>query len=256
MLAQKIRDEEPVALATVISGGLSVGAKLLVSPDKEALGTLGQERLNQVVARDALAELAAGRSGVRHYGQNGEVAKDEVEVFIEAFGPPPQIWLFGAVDFTAAIGRVAKTLGYRVVVCDARAVFATAKRFPMADEIIVDWPHRMVEARGAELGPRDAICVLTHDAKFDVPAIVAALATKVGYIGALGSRRTDIDRRERLGAAGVSEADLMRVRGPIGLDIGAATPEETGIATMAEIILLRTGRTGRPLFETQGSVRR
>lgn len=254
-MAQKIRDEEPVALATVISGG-DVGAKMLVSPDAAVLGTLGHERLDAVVARDAKAELAAGRSGVRHYGLAGEVARDEVEVFIEAFGPPPQIWLFGAVDFTAAIGRVAKTLGYRVVVCDARSVFATAQRFPMADEIVVDWPHRLIEERGALLGPRDAICVLTHDAKFDVPAIMAALRTDVGYIGALGSRRTDIDRRERLRNAGATEAELERVQGPIGLDIGAATPEETGVATMAEIILLRSGRTGRPLTETEGSVHR
>ncbi len=166
------------------------------------------------------------------------------------------MWIFGSVDFTAALGRVAKVLGYHVVICDARAVFTTPRRFPMADELIVDWPHRLVEARGAELGPADAICVLTHDPKFDVPAIVAALRTGVGYLGAMGSRRTHEDRTERLRAEGVSEEDLARIMSPIGLDIGARTPEETAVSIIAEVIAQRTGRPAPSLRDTEGDIHR
>ena len=148
-------------------------------------------------------ELAAGRTGVRHYGDHGEAREDTVTVFFETFAPPPRMLIFGAVDFTAALVRVAKVLGYRVTVCDAREVFATTRRFPFADEVVVDWPHRLLEREGATLGPADAVCVLTHDAKFDVPALVAALGTDAGYIGAMGSRRTHAARVERLREAGV-----------------------------------------------------
>jgi xanthine dehydrogenase accessory factor len=175
-------------------------------------------------------------------------------VFIESFSAPPQMIIFGAVDFTAALARVAKILGYRVVVCDARAVFATPARFPMADEVVNDWPDRYLAKVGDELGRRDAVCVLTHDAKFDVPAIVGALATDVGYLGAMGSRRTHADRVERLEAEGVTDADLERLRAPIGLDIGARTPEETAISICAEIIALRTGQGGRALRDTTGPI--
>jgi xanthine dehydrogenase accessory factor len=166
--------------------------------------------------------------------------------------------IFGAVDFTAALARVAKDLGYHVTVCDAREVFATRKRFPMADEVVVDWPNRLLERVGPTLGPRDAVCVLTHDAKFDVPAITAALATDVGYLGAMGSRRTHDKRVERLREEGVSEEGLARVRAPIGLDLGARTPEETAIAIVAEVIALRTGRVEglAPLRDTEGPIHR
>ena len=147
-------------------------------------------------------------------------------MFVESFAPPPRMVIFGAVDFTAALARVAKVLGYHVTVCDAREVFATRKRFPMADEVVVDWPDRHLAAIGDSLGPRDAVCVLTHDAKFDVPAIMSALNTNVGYLGAMGSRRTHADRVERLRSEGVDEAALARLMAPIGLDIGARTPEE------------------------------
>ena len=128
--------------------------------------------------RDAEAALAAGTTSVRHYGDCGEANEDTVTVFIEAFAPPPRLLVFGAVDFTAALVRVAKVLGFHVTVCDAREVFATKARFPLADEVVVDWPNRYLAEVGASLGPRDAVCVLTHDAKFDVPAIVAALDTE------------------------------------------------------------------------------
>jgi xanthine dehydrogenase accessory factor len=241
-LHDALRDERPVVLATEVDGP-RVGDKILVTPDR-TLGSLGDPELDRIVVRDASAMLESGLTGTRHYGEHGEARKREVSVFIESFAPPARMVIFGAVDFTAALARVAKVLGYRVTVCDARAVFATPARFPMADEVVVDWPDRYLEKVGGQLGPRDAVCVLTHDPKFDVPAIVAALQTRAGYLGAMGSRRTHADRVRRLEEAGVSKADVERVRAPIGIDIGARTPEETAVSICAEIIALRTGRQG------------
>jgi xanthine dehydrogenase accessory factor len=250
---EAVRAERPVALATVIEG-LHPGSKLLVRPGEEPQGTLGHPDLDRVVARDAAGELEAGRTLVRHYGAEGQAREEAVSVFIESFAPPPQMLIFGAVDFTAALARVAKVLGYRVTVCDARPVFATRQRFPMADEVVVDWPNRLLEKVGADLGPRDAICVLTHDPKFDVPAVISALATRAGYLGAMGSRRTTDDRNRRLLDEGVDPADLDRVMAPIGLDIGARTPEETAVSICAEIIALRTGRRAPNLRDGDGAI--
>jgi xanthine dehydrogenase accessory factor len=252
-LRDALRAEEPVALVTMIQGP-APGAKLLVAPGEEPLGTLGHPELDRVVGRDALAELEAGSSLVRHYGPQGEARQDEVAVFVESFASPPQMLIFGAVDFTAALARVAKVLGYRVTVCDARRVFATPERFPMADEVVVDWPDRVLEKVGPELGPRDVVCVLTHDPKFDVPAIVSALATRVGYLGAMGSRRTHAKRVERLREEGVGDDGLARVMAPIGLDIGARSPEETAVSICAEIIALRTGHHGPSLRDAEGPI--
>ncbi len=245
--------EEPVALATVVDGP-HLGGKLLVRPDHEPVGSLGDVDLDRVVARDALGELAAGTTGVRHYGPHGEAREEAIAVFVESFAPPPQLLVFGAVDFTGALARVGKVLGYRVTVCDAREVFATTARFPFADEVVVDWPHRLLERVGDQLGPRDAVCVLTHDPKFDVPAVKAALATDVGYLGAMGSRRTTDDRNRRLRDDGVTDEQLNRVMGPIGLDLGARTPEETAVSILAEIIASRTGRVAPSLRDTEGSI--
>ncbi len=256
-LAAAIRTEDPVALATLVEGPDElVGGKLVVRPGFSALGTLGDTDLDRVVTRDALGALAAGLTVTRHYGRHGEARQREVSVFIESFAPPPRMIIFGAVDFTAALAKVAKILGYRVTVCDARPVFATHGRFPMADEVVVDWPNRYLAKVGAELGPRDAVCVLTHDPKFDVPAIVAALETDIGYLGAMGSRRTHEDRVGRLRDAGVSDAELARVMAPIGLDIGARTPEETAVSICAEMIALRTGRTAPSLRDAEGPIHR
>ena len=253
-LASAIRAEEAVALATVIAGP-GQGGKLLVGPGRKPIGSLGNPDLDRVVIRDALGELAAGTTVVRHYGEHGEARETVVAVFVESFAPPPQMLVFGAVDFTAALTRVAKVLGYRVTVCDAREVFATRARFPQADEVVVDWPDRLLGRVGGGLTARDAVCVLTHDAKFDVPALVAALATDVGYIGAMGSRRTHAERIERLEEAGVDPASLRRIRAPIGLDIGARTPEETAVSICSEIIAQRTGRAdARPLRDTEGPI--
>ena len=252
-LRDLLRAEEPVALATVVDGP-QPGAKLLVRPEGEQLGRLGDPGLDRVVGRDARAQLQAGLTGTRHYGPHGEAREHAVEVFIESFAPPPRMIIFGAVDFTAALARAAKLLGYRVTVCDARAVFATPQRFPMADEVVNDWPHRYLVKVGEELGPRDAVCVLTHDHKFDVPAITTALETEVGYIGAMGSRRTHTDRVRRLREEGVDDAALDRVMAPIGLDLGARTPEETAVSICAEIIALRTGRKARSLRDADGPI--
>jgi len=259
-LRDAIRAGLPVALATVIEGPADrVGAKLLIGPvvpgeEPPVAGTLGDPALDRVVARDSLGELEAGRSGTRHYGLAGEARQQDLSVFVESFAPPPHMVIFGAVDFTAALLRVAKLLGFRVTVCDARAVFATRQRFPLADEVIVDWPNRYLDKIGHDLGPRDAVCVLTHDAKFDVPALVSALATRAGYIGAMGSRRTHAARLERLREAGVDEEALARVMSPIALDLRARTPEETAISICAEIIALRTGRRPASLRAADGPV--
>ena len=252
-LRDALHAEEPVALATVVEGP-NVGAKLLVTPVGDPLGGLGDPGLDRVVARDARGELHAGRTSTRHYGPHGEARERAVAVFIESFAPPPRMIIFGAVDFTAALARAAKLLGYRVTVCDARAVFATPQRFPMADEVVNDWPHRYLAKVGEELGPRDGVCVLTHDHKFDVPAITAALETEVGYIGAMGSRRTHRDRVQRLVEAGVDQGALTRVMAPIGLDLGSRTPEETAVSICAEIIAMRTGRTVDSLRDTDGPI--
>jgi xanthine dehydrogenase accessory factor len=258
-LAAAVRAEQPVALATVFEGPAELlGGKLLVRPwaAPEVQGTLGDDDLDRVVTRDALGELAAGLTVTRHYGLHGEARQREISVFIESFAPPPRMVIFGAVDFTAALARVAKILGYRVTVCDARPVFATHARFPMADEVVVDWPNRYLGKVGPELGPRDAVCVLTHDPKFDVPAIVSALETRVGYLGAMGSRKTHAERLARLEEAGVDEDGAARVMAPIGIDIGARTPEETAVSICAEIIALRTGRTAPSLRDADGPIHR
>lgn len=258
-LRDAIRAERPVALATVITsagGGAIVGGKILVRPGEPVLGALGNAELDRVVARDAEGELASGLTSTRHYGINGEARQEGVSVFIESFSPPPRMVIFGAVDFTAALVRAGKLLGYRVTVCDARPVFATPQRFPLADEVVNDWPDRYLEAHGGNLGPADAVCVLTHDPKFDVPAIRAAVATRVGYLGAMGSRKTHGTRSERLREAGLTDDEIARVMAPIGIDIGARTPEETAVSIVAEIIALRTGRAVASLRDGDGPIHR
>jgi xanthine dehydrogenase accessory factor len=252
-LARALREAKPVALAT-LTAGPRPGAKLLVGLAGPPQGDLGDPDLNRVVARDARAELESGLTGERHYGPQGQARQDEITVFIESFAPPPQMLIFGAVDFTAALVRVAKVLGYTVTVCDARRVFATRARFPSADEVANEWPEELLGRVGAALGPRDAVCVLTHDPKFDVPAIVAALATRVGYIGVMGSRRTHEKRLVRLREEGVTEAQLERVMAPIGLDIGARTPEETAISIVSEVIALRARRIAPSLRGGSGPI--
>jgi xanthine dehydrogenase accessory factor len=248
---RSIGADEPVALATVISGHGEVGARMAVWPDRVS-GTLGVEGLDAAVTDDARGMLAQGATGQRHYGPGGERRRDEVTVFVEAYAPPPRMLVFGAIDFAAAVARIGSFLGYRVTVCDARAVFATARRFPDADEVVVEWPHRYLA--GQTVDERTVICVLTHDPKFDVPLLEVALRTPAWYVGAMGSRRTHDDRIERLREVGLSEDELARLRSPIGLDLGARTPEETAVAIAAEIVALHWGGSGTPLVSTAGAI--
>ena len=252
-LAAALRADEPVALATVIAG-VALGARLLVRPGREVLGSLGNSALDEVATRDVLGELELGQTCVRHYGAGGEQRMDDLTLFVESFAPQPRMLIFGAVDFTASLARVAKVLGYKVVVCDARKVFATPKRFPMADEIRVEWPDDVFDAFGEKLRPVDAVCILTHDTKFDIPAVVRSLRTDVGYIGVMGSRRTHTRRVERLREVGVDEEGLARLMAPIGLDIGGRTPEETAVSVMAEIIAVRAGRAAPSLRDSAGPI--
>ncbi|HVX23260.1 MAG TPA: XdhC family protein [Acidimicrobiales bacterium] len=236
--------------------GPALGAGVLVYADGRTEGTLGDPGLDRAVVADAAGALGSGASSTRHYGRHGQARERSVEVFVEVFAPPPRLVVFGAVDFTAALARVAKVLGYHVTVCDARPVFATAVRFPMADEVVTDRPDRYMQRVGDALGPCDAVCVLTHDPKFDVPAIVAALGTGVGYLGVMGSRRTHAGRLARLADAGVGPDGMARVMAPIGLDIGARTPEETAVAICAEIIAVRSGRPVPSLRDGTGPIHR
>jgi xanthine dehydrogenase accessory factor len=251
-VAAAIRDEVPVAVATVISGPGMLGARRIIRADA-ATGTLGAgDRLDEAVDDDARGMLAQGLTGVRHYGEHGERRLDDLSVFVQSFAPPPRMLVFGAIDFAAAVARAGKFLGYRVTVCDARPIFATHARFPDADEVIVDWPHRYLAQ--TPIDSRTVICVLTHDPKFDVPVLEVALRTPAGYIGAMGSRRTHDDRLARLREAGLTEDELTRLRSPIGLDLGARTPEETAVSVAAELIKLRWGGSGHPLTDTTGRI--
>jgi xanthine dehydrogenase accessory factor len=251
-VAAAITAGRPVAVATVIAGPGQAGVRRVISGDSED-GTLSAgDRLDQAVDDDARGMLAQGLTAVRHYGEHGERRLDELSVFVQSFAPPPRMLVFGAIDFAAAVARAGKFLGYHVTVCDARPVFATRARFPDADEVVVQWPHRYLA--GTQVDERTVICVLTHDPKFDVPVLEVALRTPAGYIGAMGSRRTHEDRLARLREAGLGEAELARLRSPIGLDLGARTPEETAVSVAAELIQLRWGGSGRPLTDTAGRI--
>jgi xanthine dehydrogenase accessory factor len=248
-----VRAHEPVAVATVIDGPGDIGAHLVIWTDR-ASGGLGTPRLDAAVTDDVRGMLDHGATGVLRIGPDGERRQDELSVFVQSFAPAPKMLVFGAIDFAAAVARVGKFLGYRVTVCDARGVFATARRFPDADEVVVEWPHRFLEK--TEVDARTVICVLTHDPKFDVPLLEAALKTDAAYIGAMGSRRTHEDRLARLREEGVSEESLARIASPIGLDIGARTPEETAVSIAAEIVSLRWGGSGQRLAGTAGPIHR
>jgi xanthine dehydrogenase accessory factor len=244
---------EPVAVATIVAGG---GGRLVVWPDRTA-GSLGSAGLERTVAEDARGMLRSGATGLRHYTAAGRREGGDVAVFTQAFLPPPRMLVFGAIDFAAAVARIGAFLGYRVTVCDARPVFATAARFPDADEVVVRWPHDYLaeQAAAGRIDGRTVITVLTHDPKFDVPLLLTALRMPaLAYVGALGSRRTHLDRLARLREAGLGPAELARLRSPVGLDLGGRTPEETAVSIAAEIIASAHGGTGLPLHDTDGPV--
>ncbi|MFC9592394.1 XdhC family protein [Streptomyces sp. NPDC056944] len=238
---------EAAALARIVGGPDELmGRSLLVRPDGSYEGKLGgHPELDRTAAGEARAMLDAGRTGTVEIGEDGSRCGQPLTLLVESSVPAPRMIVFGAIDFAAALVRVGKFLGYHVTVCDARPVFATPARFPEADEIVVDWPHRYLES--TEVDGRTVLCVLTHDAKFDVPLLRAALKLPVAYIGAMGSRRTHEDRNERLREVGVTELELARLRSPIGLDLGARTPEETALSIGAEIVANRRGGSGLSL---------
>lgn len=257
-VASDVAAERPVAVCTVVEhpDAPVVGRRLLVRPDREVEGSLGSSRLDDAVTADALGLLAQGRTETLAYGPDGQRRGEGTRVFVSAFAPRPRMIVFGAIDFAAALARTGAFLGYRVTVCDARPVFATASRFPEADEVVVDWPHRYLaaQAEAGEVDGRTVLAVLTHDPKFDVPVLEVALRLDVAYVGAMGSRRTHDDRLARLREAGLGDAELARLSSPIGLDLGARTPEETAISMAAEIIALRWGGSGERLARTSGPV--
>ncbi|MDX2523462.1 XdhC/CoxI family protein [Streptomyces europaeiscabiei] len=235
---------EAAAMARIVSGPADLwGRALLVRPDGSYGGGYGAHpELDRTVAAEARALLDAGRTDTLEIGEQGSRCGAPLTVLVESSVPPPRMIVFGAIDFASALVRVGKFLGYHVTVCDARPVFATRARFPEADEIVVEWPHRYLER--TDVDGRAVLCVLTHDAKFDVPLLQLALRLPVAYVGAMGSRRTHLDRNERLRQVGVTELELARLRSPIGLDLGARTPEETALSIAAEIVADRRGGSG------------
>jgi xanthine dehydrogenase accessory factor len=273
-LAADIEAGRPVALATVIEhpDPARLGRRLVVRPDvvgdelvvptefsqEERHGrSLGSARMDDAVRDDAIGLLASGHDATLTYGPDGERRGEGMRVFVWAFAPKPRMLVFGAIDFAAAVARVGAFLGYHVTVCDARPVFATTSRFPEADEVVVDWPHRYLAAEQAagRIDARTVLAVLTHDPKFDVPLLEVALRLpEVAYVGAMGSRRTHEDRLARLEEAGLIEAEIARLSSPIGLDLGARTPEETAISIAAEIVALRWGGTGDRLAAREGRI--
>ncbi|WP_052868363.1 XdhC family protein [Streptomyces niger] len=238
---------EAAALARIVSGPADLlGRALLVRADGSRTGSLGgPPDLDRTALQETRALLDAGRTTTVEIGAAGSRCGVPLTLLVESSVPAPRMLVFGAVDFAAALARAGKFLGYRVTVCDARPVFATRARFPDADDIVVDWPHRYLASQ--ELDSRAVLCVLTHDAKFDVPLLERALRLPVAYVGAMGSRRTHLDRLSRLREAGLGDPELNRLRSPIGLDLGARTPEETALSIAAEIVAARRGGTGTPL---------
>jgi xanthine dehydrogenase accessory factor len=280
-VAADIEAGRPVAVATVIEhpDPARLGRRLVVRPDiggvvTEVSGvdtpvetpeasvttpTLGSARADAAVHDDALGLLASGSNATLTYGPDGERRGEGMRVFVWAFAPKPRMLVFGAIDFAAAVAKVGSFLGYHVTVCDARPVFATTSRFPEADEVVVDWPHRYLttEDEAGRVDGRTVITVLTHDPKFDVPLLEVALRLpEVAYVGAMGSRRTHDDRIARLREAGVDDKEIERLSSPIGLDLGARTPEETAISIAAEIVAGRWGGSGERLAELDGRIHR
>ncbi len=257
-LVEDVAAQRPAAVATVIAhpDAEHVGRRLVIRLD-EVTGSVGSARADAAVTDDARGLLAAGRSEVLTYGPDGQRRGAGTEIFVASYAPRPRLLVFGAIDFAAAVAQQGSFLGYRVTVCDARPVFATRSRMPTADEVVVDWPHRYLAAQSAAgaIDERTVICVLTHDPKFDVPLLEVALRLPaVAYVGAMGSRRTHDDRLIRLRDAGLTDTELNRLSSPIGLDLGARTPEETAVSIAAEIIARRWGGGGRPLAHIDGRI--
>ncbi len=256
-VADAIRTGRPVAVVTCVAAPDAdrLGRRLIVWPDRVD-GSLGGSRLDDAAVDDARGMLANGRTGLLHYGPDGERRGEGVSLFVASHAAPARMIVFGAIDFAAAVARIGVFLGYRVTVCDARPVFATKRRFPDAHEVVTDWPHRYLaaEAAAGRVDGRTVVCVLTHDPKFDVPLLTEALRLPLAYVGAMGSRRTHDDRLAQLREAGLSDAELARLSSPVGLDLGARTPEETAVSIAAEVIAARWGGSGARLADRVGRI--
>jgi len=276
-VAEAIRTGIPVAVVTCVAAAIEagddtgdqagnavgspadphgrLGRRLIVWADRVG-GTLGSARLDAAATDDARGLLAAGRSGTLRYGYDGQRRGDELSLFVAAYAPRPRMIVFGAIDFAAAVARVGAFLGYHVTVCDARPVFATTRRFPDAHDVVVQWPHRYLaaEADAGRIDERTVVCVLTHDPKFDGPLLEVALRLPLAYVGAMGSRRTHDERLSWLRDAGLGETELGRLSSPVGLDLGARTPEETAVSIAAEIIAARWGGSGQRLSTRRGRI--
>lgn len=239
-LKKQLGQEKGVAVATVVHGAEHVGAKLLVLPGLKTLGTLGSSALDALVCEDAERAIWVGDARTHTYSVESTTGAEPFDVFIEGFPPMPTLIIVGAGHIAIPLTTFAKTLNYHVVVIDARAAFATRERFPHADELIVEWPDEVLEKW--DLNPSTSIAVLTHDPKFDEPTLKVVLSRQVGYVGAIGSRKTGQERGERLLKQGLTEAQIQRIHGPIGLNIGAASPEEMALAIMAEIVAMKHGK--------------
>ncbi|MBV9160156.1 MAG: XdhC family protein [Pseudonocardiales bacterium] len=256
-VAASVAEKEPVAMVTVVAhpDAGRVGLRMVVWPDRHS-GTMGSSRADEAILEDARGALAAGRTVTLHYGPDGQRRGEGMDVFVNSMQPPPRMLVFGAIDFAAAMARMGVFLGYYVTVCDARPVFATRSRFPDAHEVVVNWPHRYLkaEAEAGRIDQRTVVTVLTHDPKFDVPVLVEALRLDLAYVGAMGSRRTHKDREIRLREAGVTDEELSKIASPIGLDLGARTPEETAVSIAAELISLRWGGSAARLADAEGPI--
>ncbi len=242
----------PAAIATLLEGPLA-GGKLAIVEDEVRGGFGGPERLDRAVERDARGALSQGQSTLRRFGADGKQTGSDLQVWIEVFAPPPRLLIMGAIDYSIAVARMGRLLGFQTTICDAREPFVTSARFSEVAEVVVEWPDRYLASQ--QLSERDAVLVFTHDRKFDEPALKQALAGDAGYVGAMGSRQTQADRAERLREAGVTEEQLSRLAAPCGLDLGARTPSETALSILGEIVALRSGRGARRLVETSGSIR-
>ena len=246
-LEEYLKQDKAVALATVVRGEEHVGAKLLVLADKSRRGTLGYEALDDLVVEDAERAIWSGDAQTHTYAIEGPEGALAFDVFIEGFQPPPTLVIVGAGHIAIPLTTFARTLNYRVVVIDARSAFATRERFPHADELIVAWPDEVLEKM--DLYPSTAVAVLTHDPKFDEPTLKVVLSRQVGYVGAVGSRKTREERDGRLRKQGLTEEQIGRIHGPIGLNIGATSPEEMALAIMAEIVAARHGKDGAAVLD-------
>ncbi len=240
-LRDQIGKEKGAALATVVQGPDNIGAKLLVFPNKITQGTLGPPALDALTLIDAERAMWKGEALTHTYTlANTPQEQESYQVFIEGFPPPPSLIIVGAGHIAIPLTTFAKTLNYHVTIVDARAAFATRERFPHADDLIVEWPDEVLERM--DLNPSTSIAVLTHDPKFDEPTLNVVLRRDVGYVGAIGSRKTGEERAERLMKNGLTEEQVKRIHGPIGLNIGGKAPEEIALAIMAEIVAIRNGK--------------